>query len=660
MNCKQSLMRGLLILGIAGLVFLAGCGGNTSQAFNNLPTLTTLSPNNAVAGGAAFTLTINGTNFVAASVVNFGGTARSTTFLSATQLTAAIPAAAIASASSATVTVTNPAPGGGTSNGVNFTIASGPNPVPTITTISPNSAEAGGAAFTLTINGTNFVAASAVSFGGTARTTTFVSATQLTAAIPADAIASAGTAAVTMTNPAPGGGTSNAVTFTIISGTNPVPTITTLNPSGATVGGVAFTLGVDGFNFLSSSVVRWNGSDRLTTFVSSSFLTAQISATDIAATGTATVTVFNPTPGGGSSNALTFTIARGGVSPDSIAVDPTGKFAYVANSGTNNVSMYTINGTTGALTFIGRIAAGIGPASVTVDPSGKFVYVANESNSDDLAGNVSMYTINSTTGALASIGSPVAADFGAHSVGVDPRSKFAYVANDGIFQETGGSLSTYTINSTTGALTPTGTISGACGSADNVCAPLSVAVDPSGMFLYVANEGGPAPTFVSMYIINTTTGALTPIGGVGSGGRAVSVAVNPRGKFAYVADSSNGFPAASNIVSSYTINAGTGGLTFIGTIAAGTDPSAVAVDPGGKFAYVANSGSNDVSMYTINATTGALTLIGTIAAGTGPASVAVDPTGKFAYVTDSGSNDVSMYTINATTGALTLIGTIGT
>jgi DNA-binding beta-propeller fold protein YncE len=65
-------------------------------------------------------------------------------------------------------------------------------------------------------------------------------------------------------------------------------------------------------------------------------------------------------------------------------------------------------------------------------------------------------------------------------------------------------------------------------------------------------------------------------------------------------------------------------------------------------------------MYTINATTGALTSIGTIAAGTSPTSVAVHPSGNFAYVTNSASNDVSMYSIDGATGALTLIGTIGT
>ncbi len=86
-------------------------------------------------------------------------------------------------------------------------------PVPTITSISPTSAIAGAAAFTLTVNGTNFVSGSTVSFNGNARTTTFVSATQLTAAILASDIAIAGNFNVTVTNP---GGTSNAVSLTVL------------------------------------------------------------------------------------------------------------------------------------------------------------------------------------------------------------------------------------------------------------------------------------------------------------------------------------------------------------------------------------------------------------------------------------------------------------
>jgi hypothetical protein len=90
---------------------------------------------------------------------------------------------------------------------------------------------------------------------------------------------------------------------------NPVPTLTSLSPTSAVAGGLAFTLTVNGSNFLSTSVVRWNASDRATTFVSAAQLTASIPASDLAAAGTAEVTVFNPTPGGGTSNPLTFTIA---------------------------------------------------------------------------------------------------------------------------------------------------------------------------------------------------------------------------------------------------------------------------------------------------------------------------------------------------------------
>ena len=109
----------------------------------------------------------------------------------------------------------------------------------------------------------------------------------------------------------------------------------------------------------------------------------------------------------------------------------------------------------------------------------------------------------------------------------------------------------------------------------------------------------------------------------------------------------------------YAINATTGALASIGTIAAGTNPVSAAVDPSSKFAYVTNFGSNDVSMYTIDGTTGSLTVIGTTTVGLSPSSIAVHPSGKFAYVTNSGSNEVSMYSIGVT-GTLTFIATIGT
>jgi hypothetical protein len=89
---------------------------------------------------------------------------------------------------------------------------------------------------------------------------------------------------------------------------NPLPTITSLSPASATAGGSAFTLTVNGTNFVGASTVRWNGSNRATTYVSKTQLTANISAADIATAGTASVTVFNSASGGGTSNAMTFSI----------------------------------------------------------------------------------------------------------------------------------------------------------------------------------------------------------------------------------------------------------------------------------------------------------------------------------------------------------------
>jgi 6-phosphogluconolactonase len=265
-------------------------------------------------------------------------------------------------------------------------------------------------------------------------------------------------------------------------------------------------------------------------------------------------------------------------------------------------------------------------------------------------GIVAMYTINATTGALASIEGGISGEnpniccF--NSVTVDPSGKFAYVPNGG-----GGStiISMYTINGTTGALTALGTI--AAGGF-----PTSVALDPSGKFVYVANENGTPGVAgnVAMFTINAMTGALTSIGTIAAGTDPGSVTVDPTGKFSYVANS------GSNDVSMYTINTTTGALASLGTIAAGTNPGSVAVDPAGKFAYVTNFKSNDVSMYTINSATGVLMPIGSIAAGQSPTAIAVHPSGKFAYVTNSTSNDVSIYSIDGATGALTLIGTTGT
>jgi hypothetical protein len=189
---------------------------------NPAPTITSLNPASSLAGGAQFTLTVNGTNFVNGATVQWNGTARTTIYVSSTQLTATIAAADIATAGIFPVTVVSPTPGGGSSNAANFTVN---NPVPTVTGLNPASTTAGGAQFTLTVTGTNFVSTSAVLWNGTSRATTYVSSTELTAVITATDIATVGLFPVSVSNPAPGGGVSNALDFNVFLYYNHLPLI---------------------------------------------------------------------------------------------------------------------------------------------------------------------------------------------------------------------------------------------------------------------------------------------------------------------------------------------------------------------------------------------------------------------------------------------------
>jgi hypothetical protein len=418
-----------------------------------VPLITSINPTTKPVGSAEFLLSVYGENFTPYCSVRWNGSDRQTLAppdYSPTFRWAVIPASDLVSAGTATITVFNPGPGGGTSNGVTFTIEAPPNPAPTITSISPSYKTPGGAAFTLTVTGTNYMTSSKVRWNGTDRPTTYISATQMTAAIPETDIAAPGSATVTVFNPMPGGGTSNGITFTITNGVLPdledegptyssftpipvkatdtwtassrirnlgtettqsfevaywlstdqtiswddyligwyiapsgipaggtidattswqltanvppgtyylgiwvddlnqvaesneannialddqmvtviyaTPTIWSLTPSSKTAGDGAFTLIVKGMNLYQESKVRWNGADRPTTYVSPIQLTAAIPASDVATAGTATVTVFNPTPGGGASNGVTFTITsptvRGDLTGDGVVTWP--------------------------------------------------------------------------------------------------------------------------------------------------------------------------------------------------------------------------------------------------------------------------------------------------------------------------------------------------
>ena len=172
------------------------------------PVLSAISPGSAIAGSAAFTITATGTNFTGSSIINWNNTALTTTYVNATSLTAVVPASNIASVGTDSIIVSTS--GAGISAAKAFIVQSIPAPV--LSSVSPNTVAAGGSAFTLTVTGNNFTNNSVVKWNNAALVTTYVSATSLTAAVPALNINAAGTANITVGT---GTNVSSPVVFTI-------------------------------------------------------------------------------------------------------------------------------------------------------------------------------------------------------------------------------------------------------------------------------------------------------------------------------------------------------------------------------------------------------------------------------------------------------------
>jgi hypothetical protein len=321
---------------------------------NPLPTISSFSPSSALVNSGAFTLTVNGTNFFSGSTVYFRDQPRVTTFVNATQLTAAIQAGDLGSIGAVDVYVLNPTPGGGSSIVNVFNVYS---PPPTISSLNPPSAVQGGPAFTLTVNGSNFVKGAAVSFSGSSGPTTFVSSTQLTVAISAAAIASQGTINVSVGNPLGNGGngdSSPSLPFAILP-TNTQPIVGALVPATTNAGGPAFTLIVAGSGFTTGSIVTFNSRVVSSAFVSQTQLQAAIPASSIAVAGTPFVTVANP--GGNPSLVTTFTVnnpfpGTSSLAPSTVSAGSAAVTVNVTGTNFNTSSTVLVGGSTRATTYV--------------------------------------------------------------------------------------------------------------------------------------------------------------------------------------------------------------------------------------------------------------------------------------------------------------------
>ena len=347
------------------------------------------------------------------------------------------------------------------------------------------------------------------------------------------------------------------------------------------------------------------------------------------------------------------TVGTADVTTVAVVCASVGRFVYTANLGDYSISAYAIDASSGVLKPVNGspYTSSLRASFVTAEPTGRFLYVLdNETGALGIAApGIDVYSIDQTSGTLTPIaGSPFAADAGGVSLVIAANGKFAYTANVNSM-----SVSAYALDATTGViLAPVSGSPFASGSY-----PFSVAVDAANRFAYTANNEGD----VSAYTIDASSGALSPVSGdpfkAGSG--SFGITVDPSGRYAYVANN------VSNDVTAFKIDATSGALAPVAgsPFPAGLNPTAAATDPSGTFLFVANGnafgtpGGNTVSAFLIDADTGALTPVpgSPFATQTLSTAVAVDPSGKFVYVAngDPPANSISAFVIDQGSGALT-------
>src|SRR6202140_2209171 len=325
--------------------------------------------------------------------------------------------------------------------------------------------------------------------------------------------------------------------------------------------------------------------------------------------------------------------------------------AYVTLPARGSVLLLHINGATGAITVGAETpqVQNTSPTGIALLPSKKFLYAVNSSSHAD---SISIFNVASD-GTLALSGTPTPAGNGPNDAVIDPSGKYLLVTNN-----FGNNVSVYSIDASSGALAE---VAGSPFPANSN--PAEILITPSGKFVYVTNPGIGMVTAFSF-----SNGVLSqlPTSPVPSGAGALGLAVDGSERFLYVAN-----PAASNPppfssttgnVSGFNINPSSGALTpILGspfTATNGNGPSAVTVDPSGRFVYATTPGTSfSVWCFTITPANGQLVAVtnSPFSLTAGGLFALIDPSGNYFYVGSQDANGIAGYTYDPSTGTPTAI-----
>ncbi|MEX2048975.1 MAG: IPT/TIG domain-containing protein [Gemmatimonadota bacterium] len=370
---------------------------------NPVPILQGADPAVVPGGAGPIDVGVLGLGFAPDAEVRWNGEARPTTYLDATLLSVELAAADIAGGSGA-LSVFNPEPGGGTSVSVPLIVG---HPRPFLASIAPTDAPAVlTTSLELQVYGSDFVTTAPgarVLWEGVPLSTVILSATNLVASVPDYLLRVGRSAAVTVRNPGPGGGESAAVFFGIV---NPVPIVTGTSPGGIEVA-TPTELDVLGSGFVHRSSVLIDGTRLQPISRSETRLTVQVPGALAVAGTTLSLSVENPTPGGGVSNPVVVDVWQDPPRIDELfpsrvfagAVDFT---LVIAGTDFEPAATATWNGSPKAITVVhsGRIEMAVPAADVAVEGSVEIV-VKNPGNGGEAMAELRILRLSSGTVLLA-------------------------------------------------------------------------------------------------------------------------------------------------------------------------------------------------------------------------------------------------------------------
>jgi 6-phosphogluconolactonase len=313
----------------------------------------------------------------------------------------------------------------------------------------------------------------------------------------------------------------------------------------------------------------------------------------------------------GSTGAITVgatTPQVGGTTPVGLALLPSKKFLYAVNSLGNTISIYKVD-LDGTLIIMGTPipVGGSGPVAAVIDPSGMYLLVTNSFTDD-----ISVFSIDSSSGALSLLGSPIPANSSPSEILFTHSGRFVYVTNPSLGTVTGFSF----------------------------CPPQRAA-EPQCL---------------------AATGVLSPMPNSPffSGLGAFGLAVDSSDRYLYVANPSASNPLLPTVgnISGFNIDPGTGALntTIIGSPFAATNgvgPTAITVDPSGRFVYAVTTGSSaSIWGFTINPTNGQLVPVtgSPFSLSAGNLFVLIDPQGNYLYIGSQDGKGIAGYIYNPSTG----------